>query len=361
MSDSASIAERLRRWLVARTPGASDLTISDVVEPKQGFSSQTILFKAAWREGGQEHDRALVARVQRDADNPFLRDIFHQYRVMKAAAEHGEAAVPSIVFAEEDPAYLGAPFFVMEQIEGRVPSDFPSYHAEGWFADLTPEERTEAWWNGVREMEKLHRSSWDKFPFLANGASEPPTAGFFLENFVGEWIEWASEGHAYPALEEALAFLLANQPPIHRSGLVWNDARLGNTMYRSDQTVASLFDFEVATLGPPEIDMAHWLYLDEVFSTSFGINRISGIPTREETIRGFEQIYGWPMPYFAYYEAVAALKIAGLSIRDYSNGKTMTAPEKLSPFLMGKLEQYLAEYRRYLESRSAGALSAQTS
>lgn len=96
--------------------------------------------------------------------------------------------------------------------------------------------------------------------------------------------------------------------------------------------------------------MAHWLYLDDVFSTQFGIPRIGGIPDRQATIKGFENIYGWPMPYFAYYEAVVALKIVILTIRDYSNGKTMDAGEALPDFLMERLRQYLAEYRDYLAS-----------
>src|SRR3546814_15429710 len=64
------------------------------------------------------------------------------------------------------------------------------------------------------------------------------------------------------------------------------------------------------------------MYLDDVFSTNFGIARIAGIPDENAAIRGSERIYGWPMPYFSYYLAVAALKILILSVRDYSNGKT---------------------------------------
>src|SRR5690606_11965845 len=70
----------------------------------------------------------------------------------------------------------------------------------------------------------------------------------------------------------------------------------------------------------------------------------------EATIRGFEDIYGWSMPYFAYYEAAVALKIVILTIRDYSNGKTMNAPDALPGFLMDRLRQYLGEYRQYLAS-----------
>src|SRR3546814_8513287 len=78
-----------------------------------------------------------------------------------------------------------------------------------------------------------------------------------------------------------------------------------NTMFQCDTAeVASLLDFEVASLGPPEIDLAHWMYLDDVFSTNFGIARIAGIPDENAAIRGFERIYGWPIPYFSYYLAV---------------------------------------------------------
>ncbi len=340
--------ERLRPWLAAHTPGADALTIHEAVAPSQGFSSRTILFKAAWREQGTPRERALVARIQRETTTPMLGDVFHQCRVMRAVAAASEVAVPHIAFAEEDPGVLGAPFFLMDRVEGRVPSDFPSYHAEGWVADLAPGEREQAWWNGVREMERLHRISWRQFPFLSGGVEEPPDAAFYLKDFVGRWFGWASQGRAYPVIEDAMRFLLANAPVPRRSGLVWNDARMGNTMFRRDLGVASLFDFEVASLGPPEVDLAHWLYLDDIFSIQFGVERLPGIPKGEAAVRGFERIYGWPMPDFDYYMAVAALKILVISIRDYSNDKLMNAPEVLPGFLLSRLEIYLDQYRYLL-------------
>lgn len=344
------LIEQLRGWLAAKMSAGSDLQLSNVVEPSQGFSSRTILFKAVWSEQGVARERELVARIQRDTVCPMLADVFYQYRVLKVIAEQSPTAVPQVVFAEPDAGVIGDPFFIMERIDGRVPSDFPSYHQEGWFAELTDAERELAWWNGIREMEKLHRLDWRAFPFIADLGEQRPSARFYLEDFVGRWLDWARQGQSYPEIEEALQFLLANVPPVRQSGLVWNDARLGNTMYHRDLTVAALFDFEVASLGPPELDMAHWLYLDEVFSAQFGIERIPGIPDRMTTIRGLEKIYGWEMPYFAFYEAVVALKIVILTIRDYSNGKTMNAPEALPGFLMDRLRQYLGEYRRYLET-----------
>jgi len=336
--------QALAGWLSARLPGAPAVEIRDVVEPAQGFSSRTILFTAAWRDGADLIERPLVARLQRDVAVPMLADVFHQYRVMRAVADASDVRVPRIDFAEPDPAVLGTPFFLMDRIDGRVPSDFPSYHAEGWFADLTAAERERSWWNGITEMERLHRIDWQHFAFLSGGSQEAPTAGSYIESFVGNWFDWAAQDQPYPFVEESLRFLLAHQPPVHQVGLVWNDARLGNTMFRSDLEVASLLDFEVASLGPPEIDLAHWMYLDDVFSLSFGIPRIDGIPDEAEAIAGFERVYGWKMPYFSYYQAVAALKILVLSIRDYSNDKKMDAPATLPDFLVDRVRLYIDRY-----------------
>src|SRR5690554_6079584 len=62
--------EQLRGWLAAKMSAGPDLQISNVVEPSQGFSSRTILFKVAWSEQGVTRERELVARIQRDTVCP---------------------------------------------------------------------------------------------------------------------------------------------------------------------------------------------------------------------------------------------------------------------------------------------------
>lgn len=338
-------AQRLGPWLSARLPGSPVVTITDAVEPAQGFSSRTILFTANWEESGRPANRRLVARIQRDVAVPMLADVFHQYRVMRAIAAQSSVKVPNIDFAESDPAVLGAPFFLMDRLDGRVPPDFPSYHQEGWLADLSAADRTRCWWNGIEEMARLHQIDWRCFPFLADGTRRAPDAVFYLDQFVGKWFDWARNGQSFPVITQALATLKNRAPIAVQSGLVWNDARLGNTMYQTEGVeVASLFDFEVATLGPPEVDLAHWVYLDEVFSENFGVPRIDGLPRGAEAVAGFERIYGRPMPHFSYYMAVAALKILILSVRNYGNDKDMGAPAALPDFLLSRLAHYLNEF-----------------
>jgi len=346
MSDEQDILiNKLRDWLSQAIPGAIDLEVSNALEPSQGFSSQTLLFTAQWHEDQQPFRRDLVLRLQRDISCPLLADIFHQQRVMSVASQSSDVLVPAPILTEENPAPLGAPFFIMEQAKGRVPSDFPSYHAEGWIADLPLENRSQLWWNGIEAMERLHRIDWRAFDDLAANQNEPPDARFYIERFIVPWFEWAAQGVRFPVIEDAIAEFRETAPPVTRAGLVWNDARMGNVMFGDDERVSALFDFEVATLGPAEIDLGWWLYADEIFSESFGVPPLAGIPRGRDAIHGFEKRYGFAMPHFAYYRALAALKHAVISIRNYSNDKRTPDDEGLPPFPIERMERYLKEYR----------------
>lgn len=339
-------ARQIGPWLSARLPGLPPVAIAELSEPAQGFSSRTILFTARWNDGKRDVERPLVARVQRDVAVPMLADVFHQCRVMQAVTANSAVNVPKIKYVEDDPTIVGAPFFIMERLYGRVPPDFPSYHQQGWLAELAPAQRTRLWWNGIEEMARLHQIDWRCFPFLEDAAATPPDAVFYLDQFLGNWFDWARDGRTHPVISEALAYLKAHAPPPTTSGLVWNDARLGNTMYGADSVaVVSLLDFEVATLGPPEIDLAHWVYLDEVFSENFGVPRIDGLPRDAEAVAGFERIYHRAMPQFSFYMAVAALKILILSVRSYGNDKDTGAPAPLPDFLLARLTHYLGEFK----------------
>jgi hypothetical protein len=85
-----------------------------------------------------------------------------------------------------------------------------------------------------------------------------------------------------------------------------------------------------------------------VFSLNFGIPRLPGIPHEAEAIAGFEQRYGYPMPWFSFYLAVAAAKILMLSIRDHSNGKTVRQSDALPDFPVGRVQLCCARYRTCL-------------
>src|SRR3546814_1621197 len=86
-------------------------------------------------------------------------------------------------------------------------------------------------------------------------------------------------------------------------------------MFRPDGTVAALIDWELAALGPPEIDLAWWLYFDELFSITFGVKRLEGLPDRAETIAIYEKAAGRPVRDMDYYDILTGLRMGIVAIR----------------------------------------------
>lgn len=127
--DLDALAPRLRDWLSGQLSGAEDLRLSGMFEPAQGYSSRTLVFTAHWNEGGTEHEKGFVARLQRTVSCPLLADIFHQQRVMSVASAVPGVPVPVPIAVEPDADVLGDPFFLMERAEGQVPPRFPELFA----------------------------------------------------------------------------------------------------------------------------------------------------------------------------------------------------------------------------------------
>ena len=148
----------LEDWFRARLPAARDVEVGALAGPSAtGFSSDTLLFDLAYTQDGARTTRALVCRAEPMGFGVFPSyDVARQYRIMDALAPTG-VPVPKMVGLERDPALLGAPFFVMERVDGRIPTDNPPYHAGGWVTEASPAERTAIWESGLDGMAAIHR------------------------------------------------------------------------------------------------------------------------------------------------------------------------------------------------------------
>ncbi len=127
----------VRDWLAPRLPRTRDLAISEIAGPAfTGFSNETLLFDATWTEDGRPRRQGFVIRVAPTRHHLFLDPDFEfQYRVIRALGERTDVPVPPMRWYETDGSVLGAPFFVMEKVEGRVPPDNPPYTQQGWLLD----------------------------------------------------------------------------------------------------------------------------------------------------------------------------------------------------------------------------------
>ena len=134
------------------------------------------------------HVREFVLRVEPTSHQLFVEpDAMRQARVMVELA--GRVPVPTVWLTETSNTLLGAPFFLMTRVRGRIPGDVPSWHKKGWATELDADQRRRLHDNALTELAALHAIDTDPaFAFL-----ETPGDGTALQRYVdhvASWHEW---------------------------------------------------------------------------------------------------------------------------------------------------------------------------
>jgi aminoglycoside phosphotransferase (APT) family kinase protein len=308
---------RLQAWLEGRLPGAAGIAVSAVQTPTtNGFSSETLMFEAGWRQpdGHARHER-LVAKVAPTGFQIFPEARFaEQYRLLQVLAGT-TIPVPHVHWHEPDPAVLGAPFYVMSRVDGDVPSDMPPYHQDGWLTTASPAERESIWWSGVSVLAQVHELDVTRLDLgFVDQTGYGPTGLRQRLAYYDHYLSWAYEG-SVPVAEQALQWLREHRPAEPREPvLLWGDSRIGNIIFAGGRAAAVL-DWEMATLGQPEEDLAWFLLLDRHHSEGVGAQRLAGFPDRAQTIARYERLTGRTLAHMDYYEVLSALKFAVVMAR----------------------------------------------
>lgn len=330
--DLDELAKALTGWLQGKMPQAADLAVTNLAYPRgAGRSHETVLFDVAWTEGGAARRQGCVVRIKPTRYQIYPDDLFDaQYGVIRALHEDGRVKVPRPLWIEHDASILGAPFFVMEKVVGRVAVSYPPYAQSGWVAEATPEQRRRFWENGVTQLATMQRVPLEKLAFLAG----PPNAPSGLEQ---EWdkftrfVDWNEEIQPWPVLRDALQRLHDLWPANRPEGMVWGDARIGNMIFGEDFSVLAVVDWEQPSLGSALNDLGWWLTSAEMMHGARGDRpHLAGMGTRQETIELWEQVSGKSAEGVEWFEDFTHLKMACLSIRmSHLDGAPMPSEAEL--------------------------------
>lgn len=314
--DPQTVHDRLTGWLKTTKPEWRGLTVAPMdVQLGSGFSAEIFFVDVAYEDDAGVQRRTLVVRRQPQTfEVVFESDLRLQANMMAALDARGDVPVPAWVGIETDPSLLGAPFLVMGRVDGQAATQRPNYNVEGWLTEFTPDARRQAFANALKAVADVHAIDWrDGFAFL----DRPDRGAPGLEQYLGYLVEWHAErgkGRKLPILDTAMDWVLANKPSESETCVLWGDPTPSNVMWRPDGTVAALIDWELAALGPPELDLAWWLYFDDLFSRRFGVTRLEGLPTRDETVAIYEQASGRTARHLDYYDIVVALRMALVAV-----------------------------------------------
>ncbi|MDF3312198.1 phosphotransferase family protein [Rhodococcus sp. T2V] len=316
--DRMVLQKSLELWLAECTEGATDVHLESLTVPKgTGNSAETMLTTMHYVEQGRKRSVDLVIRRQNPDSDLFLdTSIELPYRFMEALQRYPDIPSPALVGLELDDSILGSPFLVMRRVNGRSISQRPNYNITGWLSDLAVEDRRTVWTNAIRHLAALHDIDWRKdFGFLNDVRRHPEPGLTQYLAWVRDWYHWAKGDRKLPVADAALEWLLAKMPHNAEVSVLWGDPTPANILFGSDLSVAAIHDFEMAALGPGEVDLAWWLRSVRLHSEDQGIARLPGLPSHEETISMYEGFRKRAVSDLEYYDVLAQFRVNVVMIR----------------------------------------------
>jgi aminoglycoside phosphotransferase (APT) family kinase protein len=297
-------SHRLRDWLKA----SLDRDFVDVrfAPASNGFSAETLFATLVPADG--QPTQEVVLRIEQPGGHIFLdTDIEVQASTIRALAKRG-VPVPRLLALEADTSVIGRRFMVMSHVRGRGFPQAPNYYANGWVLELDPARRARLWHNALSLLGRINRlRPTDGFEFL----DRPHYGAAGIDQYLGWLRAWRDEalgGAPNPVIDTALAYLEANRPRATATSLIWGDSNPCNILFRDDLTVAAALDFEAAALGPGEVDLGWWFFLDR--TRRAGRAPLEGVPDRQHCIAIYEQAVGRPAVAVDYFEILGGVRMA---------------------------------------------------
>jgi aminoglycoside phosphotransferase (APT) family kinase protein len=293
-------ARALREYLRGKVEGAErDLVIEQF---PGGHSNLTYLIRA----GGHEY---VLRRPPLGPVALKAHDMAREFRVLEAVHPVFPPA-PRVYLVCEDPAVIGATFFLMERRHGVVlRSDVPPEFAR---APGFPCRASEGF---IDCLAQLHAIDIEKHGLAVLGRVDG-----FLERQVRGWTErWErakTEGLA--GMDGLVRWLTRSLPPSPQATLVHNDFKFDNVMLdaRDPGRVEAVLDWEMATVGDPFVDLGctlcYWTQAGDPEMRGGSLSGITAEPgwlTRTELVRRYAEKSGRDVSSLGYYEVFGLFKL----------------------------------------------------
>ncbi|MXO89873.1 phosphotransferase [Altererythrobacter aquaemixtae] len=148
----------------------------------------------------------------------------------------------------EDGDVIGAPFYLMEKVDGRT-------FWNGALPECTPEERSPLYRAMIDALASLHAIDPEDV-----GLGDFGAPGNYFARQVGRWTKQyrASETEEIPEVERLIEWLPATLPQQDRVSIIHGDFRIDNMIYAPDRPeILAIIDWELSTLGDPLADFAY--------------------------------------------------------------------------------------------------------
>jgi aminoglycoside phosphotransferase (APT) family kinase protein len=235
---------------------------------------------------------------------PKAHDMAREYRVLAAVHPHFPLAPKPLVLCE-DPAVIGSVFYVMERRRGIViRSQEP--------AGATEADRRAMSSAMIDTLAQLHAIDLEETGLTALGKP----AGFVARQIRGWTERWhGSKTSDVPDMEWLASWLQTHIPSDPaRATLVHGDFKLDNVMWDPDANLIGVFDWEMAAIGDPLVDLGivlcYWVHAASASEAMPGVTLQRGWFTRDEIVARYAARTGADVGNIAVYEVFAVFKLA---------------------------------------------------
>lgn len=308
------IVDRLVSWLNTM-PGCREAEFAPVGAWRPsgtGLSSEVwIVQVTSPRPDAPQH---VVFRVS--PRGPAVFPVYDEQAEVVAMAAAAAAGVPvPEVIAAGEVADFGRSVMALGYIEGFIPKDVPAYPSAGVLHDAPAAGQRRAYRGFVDLLAQIHHVDAER---VARGALRAFDDGSSRDD-LAFWSRYATWIEADPSdlapFRSALSFLVANRPPAREQVLNWGDAKISNVIFGDDYEPKGVLDWEMATLGPREVDLGFWLSYDRWASEGLGFAALPGALDRAETIAWYEERSGVRTRDVEYFEIWGATRLGLLQLR----------------------------------------------
>jgi aminoglycoside phosphotransferase (APT) family kinase protein len=294
------VLDRVQAFLDEHGLGAGEIRARRIGEG--GGSNFTFLLQraASW---------FVLRRPPRPPLPPSAHDVVREARLQVALREAGFTRLPNIVAVCDDESLLGVPFYVMDYLDGFVPTDAlpPGLEAETARRSLGDDL--------VDALVEIHAAD-----VTAPGLAAFVRPGSYNERQVRRFAQlWdVNKTRELPQVPEVGQWLADNLPAPLPGTVVHGDYRLGNTMVGLDDPtrIIAVLDWEMGAIGDPRADVG---YLLATYSEPGGppnplgtspITALPGFPSTSELVERYAVQSGRDVEPLAWFEALALWKAA---------------------------------------------------
>lgn len=275
-------------------------------------------FSVALAQGGRSNltyilaqgDRRIVLRRPPQGEIlPSAHDMMREARVI-ACLQATDVPVPQLLALCPDSRVLGAPFYIMEYVDGRT------FAGAADTAALTHDEAELLSRNFIESLVQIHQVDFEDV-----GLGDFGRPSGYVSRQIRRWTkQWRrSQTREIPEMDILIATLESKVPDRSQSTLVHGDFRLDNLLISRDGGLNALaiVDWEMSTLGDPLADLGltlvYWSDGDYGSTTSSVATHTSGnqgFLSQGDLVETYASLSGFEVSQLPFYMALGYFKLA---------------------------------------------------